>query len=96
MLAIVLPTEHVGTGLFGPGFGCSEGLDEGSCIKIDTYSNKNAAKPFRGSQMRKEIQIYEIVVECYFFRVLSSIMQRAVNVRAWYECETPETSETSE
>src|SRR6201996_3122469 len=31
--------------------------------------------------MGKEIQICEIVVECYIFHVLSSIMQRAVNAR---------------
>src|ERR1700761_9298302 len=30
--------------------------------------------------MGKEIQICEIVVECYIFRVLSSIMQRAVKI----------------
>ena len=67
MFGIVFPTERVGTGLFGADFGRSKGPDERYCMENDTYSNKNAGKPFRGRQMGKEIRICENVVEYYFF-----------------------------
>src|ERR1700761_8299703 len=47
-------------------------------LKMIPTMTKNPGKPFRGWQLGKEIQICEFVVECFFFHVLSSIMQRAV------------------
>jgi len=79
LFGTVFPTERFGTGLFGADFHHSKGPVERYCIKNDTNNDKNPEKPFRGQQTGEEIQIDEIVVECFFFRLLSSIMQRAVS-----------------